>query len=278
MNLQRDLYGLRQAPHLWYEKWLYVASKMVFTRFGSDECVFYREGTLVLRYVDDISRMSRSKDEVARMKRDLGEHLDMRDMGRLHFLRRGLFLRGADGACLSQNHYVEHLLNRSGTSSWEPVGTSIREGSLRVHAENESPPADKALLQELPGSLLFLSMQTQPDIRYVVYLLARYTFAPTQQPWTGLKGMLRYPRGTSSFALWIGSESDFTVVSYSDADWVGDHVDRNSTTVALIQIGGNSVVYKTQKQSFVVLSSTEAEYIAFSEAYETGHMDPNHCR
>lgn len=53
---------------------------------------------------------------------------------------------------------------------------------------------------------------------------------------------------------------------YVDADWGGDTVDRKSTSGSLVQIGGCYVFWKSTMQNSVALSTTEAEYIAMSEA------------
>jgi hypothetical protein len=53
---------------------------------------------------------------------------------------------------------------------------------------------------------------------------------------------------------------------YSDADFAG-HVDqRKSTSGYLFVLGGGPVSWKSQRQRTVTLSTTEAEYVALTEA------------
>lgn len=55
-------------------------------------------------------------------------------------------------------------------------------------------------------------------------------------------------------------------VCYTDSDWAGDKETRRSTGGFVFTLAGGTVSWKTKRQSVVALSSTEAEYIALSEA------------
>ena len=56
------------------------------------------------------------------------------------------------------------------------------------------------------------------------------------------------------------------MTGYSDADWRGDVTDRKSTSGILLKIGNTPVFWKSKKQRCVSLSTSEAEFIAMSEA------------
>lgn len=53
---------------------------------------------------------------------------------------------------------------------------------------------------------------------------------------------------------------------YSDADWAGDIESRRSTSDYVFVLNGGCVSWRSKKQRSVALSSTEAEYMALSEA------------
>lgn len=54
------------------------------------------------------------------------------------------------------------------------------------------------------------------------------------------------------------------LIEYSDSDFAGDKQTRRSTTGYLIKISGGPVAWTSRQQQCVVLSTTEAEYIAAS--------------
>lgn len=56
------------------------------------------------------------------------------------------------------------------------------------------------------------------------------------------------------------------VEGFVDADWGGDVRDRKSFSGFVFKYGGNTISWECRKQTCVSLSSTEAEYIALSEA------------
>ena len=56
--------------------------------------------------------------------------------------------------------------------------------------------------------------------------------------------------------------SVFDLVGYSDSDYAGDRVDRKSTSGTCHFLGRSLVCWSSKKQSYVSLSTAEAEYIA----------------
>ena len=56
------------------------------------------------------------------------------------------------------------------------------------------------------------------------------------------------------------------ICGYTDADWAGDIESRRSTSGYVFMMNGGCISWKSQKQRTVALSSTEAEYMALSEA------------
>jgi hypothetical protein len=72
-------------------------------------------------------------------------------------------------------------------------------------------------------------------------------------------------RGTSNACLQFGKSRD-GLVGYVDSDFAGDLDKRRSLTGYVFTIGGCAVSWKACLQSTVALSTTEAEYMAISEA------------
>lgn len=71
----------------------------------------------------------------------------------------------------------------------------------------------------------------------------------------------RYARLSFGF-----SEGGLDVTAYVDADWAGNEVDRKSFTGFVFKLGCSTISWESRKQRTVALSSTEAEYMAFSDA------------
>ena len=83
--------------------------------------------------------------------------------------------------------------------------------------------------------------------------------------WKEVQWIPRYSRGTTSHALCFGG-SDTILQGYVDADMVGDKYIRRSTTGYVFTVGGTTVSWISKLQQVVALSTTEAEYVAATEA------------
>ncbi|GKD32885.1 retrovirus-related pol polyprotein from transposon TNT 1-94 [Tanacetum coccineum] len=79
----------------------------------------------------------------------------------------------------------------------------------------------------------------------------------------GLKQSPRawYLKGTPNLGLWYPKGSGFDLKSYSDSDYAGCNLDRKSTSGGCQILGGKLVCWSANKQSFVAMSSAEAEYV-----------------
>ena len=107
-------------------------------------------------------------------------------------------------------------------------------------------------------------MRTRPDITFVVSLSARFCSKTTSQHLTVVKCIFRYLRGITHYGLLFNRNGSKAIIGYSDADWGGDTFDCKSTTGYLFQIDGTDITRQSKKQSYVALSTVEAEYVALS--------------
>ena len=79
--------------------------------------------------------------------------------------------------------------------------------------------------------------------------------------------MLRYIKGTLTYGLKFsvnGHEDDLS--GFSDADWAGDADNRRSTSGYVFKVANSTVSWCSKKQVTVAKSTTEAEYVALSQA------------
>nr|GEV04337.1 hypothetical protein [Tanacetum cinerariifolium] len=72
----------------------------------------------------------------------------------------------------------------------------------------------------------------------------------------------RYLKGKPHLGLWYPKDSFFNLVAYSDSDYAGASLDRKSTTGGCQFLGCRLISWQCKKQTVVVTSSTEAEYVA----------------
>jgi hypothetical protein len=242
-----------------------------------EPCLFYRGGgsdkVYVMVHVDDALIVG-STVGVTNAKRDMQKMFDTKDMGAArHFLGMTITRHDDGSYSLTQPKYVDDMLARFNLTEAKPVVTPLPVGLKLSKDDGEILPPDSSY-QALVGSLLYLSVNTRPDIAHAMGMLSRFMACATNQHWEAAKHVLRYLKGTSALGLRYTSHTSPTQESawemYSDADFAADVDKRRSTTGAVLLMHGAAVLWISKLQSVVATSTTEAEFIAAAMATKEG--------
>jgi hypothetical protein len=109
-------------------------------------------------------------------------------------------------------------------------------------------------------------VNTRLDIFYAVKQLSQVMAKPTKLFWKAGKHVLRYLKGTSEYGLWYKQMDEVKLHGFMDADWAGNPTDKKSTSGGIFSIVSTVVSWYNRKKRSVALSSSEAEYMAASQA------------
>ena len=270
-KLNKSLYGLKQANRAWYEKVRKKFEELGFTRSEADHSVFFKveNGVLLVIavYVDDMIALSRSRDLIQRIKLALGEAYELKDLGEVLWILNMEIQRdrGPRTLTISQQQYIKSILERHGMANCRPLSTPM-EANLHLPklANAEIDPKE---YQSALGSLMYAMLGTRPDIAHSVGVLSQHAATPGKQHWNALMRVFHYLCGTADLKLtYRGSSEAKELVEYVDADHASDPVDRRSFTGYAFVLNGAAVTWASKKQHSVSTSSTDAEYVAGSEA------------
>ncbi|GKB43117.1 retrovirus-related pol polyprotein from transposon TNT 1-94 [Tanacetum coccineum] len=126
----------------------------------------------------------------------------------------------------------------------------------------------KVLYANVVGILMYLMVCTRPDIAYTVSIVSRYLANPGKNHWEVVKWILKYLKGTTDIGLVYGRDQGkhVGVGGFVDADYAKDPDKGRSTTGYVFMVHGRVVSWKATLQHVVALSTTEAEYMALTEA------------
>lgn len=120
------------------------------------------------------------------------------------------------------------------------------------------------------GALNWVANGTRPDIAYTTSRLAEANGGPSQAHIDLMKHLLRYLGGTVEYGLEFGGKDlttkDMRMMSFADASLADRLPSRHSTGGHAVFVAGAPVLWKTKKQSFVALSTTEAEFANLTPA------------
>lgn len=129
--------------------------------------------------------------------------------------------------------------------------------------EDNCEKFDQTQYQSLIGSLMYIAINTRPDILHSVCKLSQRNKDPHMEHMVAAKRILRYLSTTQNKQL-IYQKTGKPIECYTDADWGGDTTNRKSYTVYAFMLAGAVFSYESKKQATVALSSTEAEYMSLS--------------
>ncbi|KFM56508.1 Copia protein, partial [Stegodyphus mimosarum] len=108
---------------------------------------------------------------------------------------------------------------------------------------------------------------TRPDLAYAISIVSENLENPRTSDWCAVKRIFKYLKGTVDFGLLYQAKCHPNELEvYSDADYAGDLKTRRSRTGMVSKFSCGALSWISQKQKSVVLSTTEAEYVAASES------------
>ena len=203
-------------------------------------------------------------------KASLCKKFEIIDQGEAHFILGMSIRRDRKNQALSigQPSHIESVLKRFGMENCKPISTPLEAGK-KFQMSDDDDPFNAQVYQQVVGCLTYLSTATRPDIAVAVNSLSKYMSSPRKDHWAGVKRVrvLRYLKGTLNFGLKFSvSGKNPQMFGFSDADWAGDLDTRRSTSGYIFQIGNPTVSWSSKMQATAAKSTTEAEYIALSQA------------
>ncbi|KAH9740957.1 hypothetical protein KPL70_002426 [Citrus sinensis] len=241
-RLNKSLYGLKQALRCWYKRFDSFIMSLGYNRLSSDHCAYYKR------------------------------EFEMKDLGPANKIL-GMQIhryRNNRNIWLSQKNYLKKILRRFNMQDCKSISTPL---PVNFKLSSSMCPSNEVEMKELSqvpyasvvGSLMFAMICTRPDIAQAVGAISRYMANPGGEHWIAVKRIMRYIRRTSDVALCYGGLK-FTVRGYVDSDFAGDLDKIKSTTGYVFTLAGAAVSWVLKLQTIVALSTTEAEYMAATQA------------
>lgn len=280
-KLSKSLYGLKQSPRQWYKRFDMFMKGQKYKRSKYDHCVYLRrlqDGSYIylLLYVDDMLIAAKSQTEIDKLKAQLSKEFEMKDLGEAKKIL-GMEItrdRKRGKLWLSQKQYLQKVLQRFGIhEDTKPVSTPLAPHLKLSSRLSPTTDEEREYMAKVPyanavGSLMYAMVCTRPDISQAVSVVSRYMHDPGKGHWQAVKWILRYLQNTVDVGLTFEQDKSHgqCIVGYCDSDYAGDLDKRRSTTGYLFTLAKAPVSWKSTLQSTVALSTTEAEYMAITEA------------
>ncbi|KMQ88815.1 gag-pol polyprotein [Lasius niger] len=194
----------------------------------------------------------------------------MKDLGALHYCLGIEFKQKNKSVTMSQMKYLQSILTTYGMQEAKPLATSLDKNSKSSKDMGPTTEEEIAEMKDIPyqsliGSLMYLAVSTRPDISYAISVLSQFNMNPGKAHWSAAKRVLRYLKGTVNYGL-VYTKMEVPLIGFVDADWGGNVDDRVSYTGFVFKLANAAITWEARKQKSIALSSTEAEYMALTEA------------
>ena len=268
LKLRKSLYGLRQAPKLWYASVWRTISASGFKRLRSDACVFAKAdlSALVCVHVDDFLVAATSDEAMRDAEAMLASCYELKNLGApKKYLSIAIdYNRAAGTMTLSQEEYVQALLKQHGLQDCNAKATPLPAKIKLVPAETAE--IDVGEYQSIIGSLLYLAVSTRPDISYATSVLSRFIQQPAKQHLHAARHVLKYLKGTAALGLQFTAAARLRLTGYSDASHMSDPSTSKGHGGYCFTVAGGPVTWLSKRLPLLTTSSAETEYVAAARA------------
>nr|GEU39416.1 hypothetical protein [Tanacetum cinerariifolium] len=267
-KLVKSLYGLKQTPKQWHQKFDEVVLSSGFHLNQSDKCVYskfdnFGEGVIICLYVDDMLIFETDQNQVDKTNKFLSSRVSMKDMGEATVILGINIKRENKGIVITESHYIEKILKKFNREDCSPVSTSI--DPVEKLMPNTGKPIDQLECSRAIGCLMYAMTSTRPNITYVVGRLSRFTSNPSRQHWKAITRVFKYLKGTKDYGLsYVGYPS--VLEGYSDASWINHVEDSASTSGWVFLLWGGAISWAFKKQTCITSSTMEYEFVALAAA------------
>ena len=270
-NQNKALYGLKEAPRPWYQHVdEFLLSIGIHKSVNNPNLYLTPDRELMLLlYVDDLLLATKHRPRIEQAKGHLHSRYRMSDLGPARqFLGLEIDRLPNGHLRLYQTRFILKVLQRFNMQDCNGVHTPMEAGRRLAPAKKDDKLVEAREYQSLVASLMYIAVGTRPDLAFTISVLSKFNSRPTMDHFLATKRVLRYLKETAEMGLVYDSINN--LVGYTDSDFGGDLYDRKSTSGYIFTLAGAAISWKPKKQSLVTLSSTEAEYVACSEAIREG--------
>ena len=273
-QLNRTLYGLKQAGREWGTLFASFLVSWGFVRSSIDTCMFtYAKSDLllwILVYVDDCIIVDNDAALRSRFIADLSKRFPVDDRGELEWMLGIAVHRDRPNRVLtlSQELYINDLVERYApyirAGHNRKYDTPMEEGLRLSHDDCPAPDSEEARLMAplkpvymaLVGAFLWLGNMTYSEISHVAAQLARFVSNHGPKHFDAATRVLIYLDGKRGQALRFEPDPSLPLHVYVDSSWET----KFSCSGAYYFFMGCCFHWFSKMQRSVSLSSAESEF------------------
>ena len=171
---------------------------------------------------------------------------------------------------LSQAGYIDKVLEQFSMQNSKKGLLPFRHGVPLSDDQGPKTQEEENMMRQVPyasvvGSLMYAMLCTRLDICYLVGMVSHYQSNPGPKHWQAVKHILKYLWRTRDYMLVYLCE-DLIPIGNIDSDFQTDLDFKKSTSRCVFTLIGGAISWRSVKQSCIVDSTMEVEYVAACKA------------
>ena len=275
--LQNGIYGLVEAARQFWKK---IVDKMQgggFKLSEADPCMLYKENEkgvcIIIIYIDDMLIIGKEEaiDDAIKV---LQGHFQVNDPTSLEDYLGVQIVQSDDGkkVWLGQPTIIKSLEKQFGekVAKKKMTITPGTPGFIGGKVDDISKVDEKtqSMYRSGVGTLMYLTKHSRPDITNPVRELSKSMDGTSMAHVTEMYRVINFVLEMKTLGLrmvTIFKDGILKLEALSNSDFANDKDTRYSVYGYIIYFCGIPVVWKSKSMKSVVLSTTEAEYVAVSE-------------
>ncbi|MBW0512111.1 hypothetical protein O181_051826 [Austropuccinia psidii MF-1] len=178
----------------------------------------------------------------------------MKDLGKAHLLLGIKINHLSDVFSLNQEHYINELADKYKIKDLIPSNTLLKPHlQLSISSDKEHVDFNKLEIncRSAVGSLNYISSNTRPDITFAISHLSQFLEKPGMQHWNASLQVFQYLFHSKDLSLTFKNHVFNQIVTYADADWGNNPIDRRSVSGFTVSINSHLISWQSKKQQTV---------------------------
>ena len=278
LKLHCNLYGQKQAGRVWYK---YLRKRLItkagFVQSKHDECLFFRGKVMYALYIDDSilgtpthHELDKATMAIKDAKLQIILEGDLAD-----FLGVKIEWKSPNEIIFTQPHLIDDVLNDLGLQHAKD-GKETPAASSRILTRNDSgTDHDKSFhYRSVIGKLNYLEKAMRPDISFATHQCAHFVADPKKSHARAVRWLGRYLLHSRRKGIRFKADITRGLEVFVDASFTGNWDKQDAQTgdrdTARSQHGyiilyyGCPLIWKSQLQTEIAVSSTKSEYTGLS--------------
>jgi hypothetical protein len=279
LQVHQNIYGQKQAGRVWNHFLVERLIQVGFVQSQHDPCVFYHGKSTYIIYTDDsilAGPDEQELDAIIQKMKNVGLKITCAG-GIEDFLGITIDRKENGTFVLTQKRLIDSIIQDLGLNRMNVTPKQTPNASSKILLKHpESVAFDGHFhYRSVIGKLNYLEKCTRPDIAYAVHQCARFALDPRYEHGQAVKWLGRYLYGTRDKGIIFTPKQHQNLHLYVDSDWSGlwdksiaatDSSTARSRHGYILEYCGCPMLWASQLQTEIALSSTEAEYMGLSKA------------